>query len=320
MYPSLIIQYGFVPPHLNKKAFLEIYSNTYTERIAAKKKGKKLESDTKKLTLNSVSGMYQSEYSWLYSPYAVMQVRINGQLLLLMLCERLLSLGATIHQVNTDGVLYSLKKDKLEELNTTIKEFEILTKLTFETEQYKSFYQLAVNDYFCVNMNDNIKEKGLFVTKVELGKGLTPKIIPKAVINFFINGTPIEETIKSCVDIRDFLMSEKTGKQWNVEYMNMPQQRINRFYASTNGGYLWKWKLTGYKEGEVIEIRDSYGLNEVFIAKAKQYQNMLAASGVTLLNKLDNLSTENRNINYRYYIYEAYKLLRALKPLQLSLF
>ena len=91
-------------------------------------------------------------------------------------------------------------------------------------------------------------------------------------------------------------MSEKTGKQWNVEYMNMPQQRINRFYASTNGGYSWKWKLTGYKEGEVIEIRDSYGLNEVFIGKAKQYQNMLAASGVTLLNKLDNLSTENRNI------------------------
>ena len=299
MYPSLIIQYGFVPPHLNKKAFLEIYSNTYTERIAAKKKGKKLESDTKKLTLNSVSGMYQSEYSWLYSPYAVMQVRINGQLLLLMLCERLLSLGATIHQVNTDGVLYSLKKDKLEELNATIKEFEILTKLTFETEQYKSFYQLAVNDYFCVDMNDNIKEKGLFVTKVELGKGLTPKIIPKAVINFFINGTPIEETIKSCVDIRDFLMSEKTGKQWNVEYMNMPQQRINRFYASTNGGYLWKWKTDNI---------------------TKQYQNMLAASGVTLLNKLDNLSTENRNINYRYYIYEAYKLLRALKPLQLSLF
>ena len=115
-------------------------------------------------------------------------------------------------------------------------------------------------------------------------------------------------------------MSEKTGKQWNVEYMNMPQQRINRFYASTNGGYLWKWKLTGYKEGEAIEVHDSYGINETFIAKAKQYQNMLAASGVTLLNKLDNLSTENRNINYRYYIYEAYKLLRALKPLQLSLF
>ena len=71
-----------------------------------------LESETKKLLLNSVTGNYQNEYSWLYSPFAVMQIRMNGQLVLLMLCERLMELGATIIQINTDGVLYRIKKAK----------------------------------------------------------------------------------------------------------------------------------------------------------------------------------------------------------------
>ena len=298
LYPSLLIEYGFVPPHLGKE-FLQVYSNIRTERIEAKHNGNKDKNETLKLALNAVTGNYQNEYSWLYSPFAVMQIRMNGQLLLLKLAEMLIAIGCRIIQYNTDGLFLICKKDKKEEYDKVIKEFEQFSRLTMETEEFKGLYQLAINDYFAVTKNGTIKEKGCFITSTKLGKGLTPKIIPKAVINFFINGTPIEETIKSCVDIRDFLMSEKTGKQWNVEYMNMPQQRINRFYASTNGGYLWKWKTDNI---------------------TKQYQNMLAASGVTLLNKLDNLSTENRNINYRYYIYEAYKLLRALKPLQLSLF
>ena len=298
LYPSLLIEYGFVPPHLGKE-FLQVYSNIRTERLEAKHNGNKDKNETLKLALNAVTGNYQNEYSWLYSPFAVMQIRMNGQLLLLKLAEMLIAIGCRIIQYNTDGLFLICKKNKKEEYDKVIKEFEQFSRLTMETEEFKGLYQLAINDYFAVTKNGTIKEKGCFITSTKLGKGLTPKIIPKAVINFFINGTPIEETIKSCVDIRDFLMSEKTGKQWNVEYMNMPQQRINRFYASTNGGYLWKWKTDNI---------------------TKQYQNMLAASGVTLLNKLDNLSTENRNINYRYYIYEAYKLLRALKPLQLSLF
>ena len=149
-----------------------------------------------------------------------------------------------------------------------------------------------------ITEDDKVKEKGMFITTTKLGKGLSPKIIPKAVIAFFKDGIPVEETIKGCKDIKDFLMSEKTGKQWNVEYLNQEQQRTNRFYASTNGGYLWKWKDNG---------------------GTKQYQNMLTASGVTLLNTFDDIPIEKRNINYRYYIFEAYKIVRELKPLQLSL-
>lgn len=261
----------------------------------------------------------QNEYSWLYSPFAVMQIRMNGQLLLLKLAEMLLSINCKLVQINTDGIFLICKKNKLEEYNKIIKEFEDFSLLTMETEEFKALYQIAINDYFAITKDNKVKEKGIFITETKLGKGLTPKIIPKAVIDFFTKNIPVEQTIKECSDIKDFLMSEKTGKQWQVEYLNKPQQRINRFYASTNGGYLWKWKLTGYKEGEIIELHDSYGLTDVYVAKEKQYQNMLADSGVTLLNTFDDKSIIDRNINYRYYIHETYKLIRQLKPLQLSL-
>lgn len=297
LYPSLIIQYGFIPPHLDKQAFLSVYTKIYTERIAAKKAGRKLESDTKKLVLNSVTGNYQNEYSWLYSPFAVMQIRMNGQLLLLMLCERLLELGATIYQVNTDGVLYGLKQAKYDELQTIIADFEKISRLTFETEQFESFYQLAVNDYFGKQQN-SIKEKGCFITKTKLGKGLSPTIIPLAVEKYFLEGIKPQDYIPTVTDIKPFLMSEKTGKQWTVEYNSIKQQRTNRFYASDNGYFLYKWKLEN---------------------GVKEYQNMLTASGVTLLNNLDDLK-EDPKINYRYYITEANKIIAKLKNRQLSLF
>ena len=299
LYPSMLIEYEFYPKHLGKE-FLEVYKQIKDERIEAKHNGDKVKNETLKLALNGLSGNLQNEHNFCYSPFAVMQIRINGQLLLLMLAEKLTQIGCRIVQANTDGLFVLLKKDAYSKVNSICREWEQLTKLTLEEDRFKAMYQYAINDYFAITEDNKVKEKGMFITTVKLGKGLTPKIIPKAVISFFKDGISVEDTIKNCTDIRDFLMSEKTGKQWHVEYMNEEQQRTNRFYASTNGGYLWKWKYSNDSD-------------------AKSYQNMLTASGVTLLNKFDNKPIEERKINYRYYIMEAYRIIRDLKPLQLSL-
>lgn len=318
LYPSMLIEYEFYPKHLGKE-FLEVYKQIKDERIEAKHNGDKVKNETLKLALNGLSGNLQNEHNFCYSPFAVMQIRINGQLLLLMLAEKLTQIGCRIVQANTDGLFVLLKKDVYSKVNSICREWEQLTKLTLEEDRFKAMYQYAINDYFAITEDNKVKEKGMFITAVKLGKGLTPKIIPKAVISFFKDGIPVEDTIKNCTDIRDFLMSEKTGKQWHVEYMNEEQQRTNRFYASTNGGYLWKWKDTGHKEGEIITYTEPYVGERRYKASVRQYQNMLTASGVTLLNKFDDKPIEERKINYRYYIMEAYKIIRDLKPLQLSL-
>ena len=235
-----------------------------------------------------------------------MKVRINGQLLLLMLAEKLTQIQCRIVQANTDGLFVVVKKDKLQEYQQICKDWEQLTKLTLEEDRFEAMYQYAINDYIAIKEGYSqskdpklIKTKGMFITEVKLGKGLTPKIIPEAIIKYFADGIPVKYTIYNCKDIKKFLMSEKTGKQWHVEYLGKEQQRTNRFYASTNGGYLWKWK-------------DDNG--------SKAYQNMLTASGVTILNMFDDKPIEERKINYRYYLKEALKIIEELQPRQLNLF
>ena len=209
LYPSMLIEYGFYPKHLGPE-FLEIYKQIKDERIEAKHNGNKVKNETLKLALNGLSGNLQNPHNFCYSPEAVMKIRINGQLLLLMLAEKLTQLGCRIIQANTDGLFVLLKKSVYVSVNKVCREWEQLTKLTLEEERFKAMYQYAINDYFAITEDDKVKEKGMFITTVKLGKGLTPKIIPKAVINFFKNGVPVEETIKGCQDIRDFLMAEKT--------------------------------------------------------------------------------------------------------------
>lgn len=311
LYPSMIIEHNLYPPHLGKE-FLETYTNIRTRRLEAKKNKIKVVDKTLKLSLNGLSGNLQNEHSWCYSPFTVMQIRINGQLLLLKLSEQLLSIGCKLHQINTDGVLYTCKKAKYDELQRILKDWENLTKLKLETEEFVQFYQLAINDYFGLKSDNTVKKKGFFLTNIELGKGLSPKIIPEAIINYFIDGIPVEETITSCRDIRKFLQAEKTGKQWTVEYNEQVQQRTNRFYVSNSGYYLWKWKL------------DETG--------KKQYQNMLKGYGVKLHNRLysdEDLQWKYSqgetfqsiyDINYQYYIVQCLKIIEQLKPKQLNLF
>lgn len=373
LYPSMLIEYGFYPKHLGPE-FLEVYSQIRSERIEAKHNGDKIKDSTLKLALNGLSGNLQNEHNFCYSPFAVMQIRINGQLLLLMLAEKLVELGCRIVQANTDGLFVLLKKSIYDKVNIVCREWEQLTKLTLEEDRFEAMYQYAINDYIAVkegyakkkhefrdftavmdpktgdhikygatnakgetyrNMDeirkDYIKTKGMFITEVLLGKGLSPKIIPEAIIKYFVDGIPVEDTVKGCTDIKKFLMSEKTGKQWHVEYMNQEIQRTNRFYASTDGAYLWKWKGIGehyaWNPSELSDMaywsliqegKDPY--NPPLVPDTKQYQNMLTASGVTLLNMFDDKPIEDRKINYRYYLRECYKIIEDLKPRQLSLF
>lgn len=302
MYPSLLIKYNLTPRHLGKE-FLQVYSNVYNERIEAKHSGQKLKNITFKLTLNSVTGKMQQETSWMYDPFNVFKIRINGQLILLMLVDRLLELGCKIVQVNTDGVMYVGKKTLKDRIQEAISEVESITQLVFESNDYEAFYQYAVNDYFGIidgysRSKDPklIEKKGMFITKTKLGKGLTPTIIPKAVINYFLTKQPVDKYIRNCKDIREFVMGQRVDKKFTVYHGNIPVQRINRFYASTNDYYLFKKS----PEGRVA--------------------NMLTKSGVTILNTYDEKPIEHRHINYQYYITEAQKIINDFCCVQLSLF
>ena len=297
MYPSLLIKYKWGPRQLGN-LFCDIFEGIYHERVEAKRTGQKIKNLFLKIVLNSPTGKMQQEVSWMYDPFNVFKIRINGQLILLMLVDRLLELGCEIIQVNTDGVVYRAKNSLREGIERAISEVEQITQLGFEVDEYEAFYQYAINDYFGVLANGEIEEKGMFITKTKLGKGLSPVVIPKAVINYFVHHIPVTETIEKDRDIRDFLMSQAVDKKFKVIHGDKPVQRINRFYASTNGPYLYKEDPRG----------------------SRDRTNMLTKSGVTILNKFDDRQIEDRKINYRYYISEAKKVIADFTEQQLSLF
>ena len=313
MYPSLLIKYKWGPRQLGK-LFCDIFENIYDERVEAKRTGQKIKNPFLKIVLNSPTGKMQQEVSWMYDPFNVFKIRINGQLILLMLVDRLLTLGCEIIQVNTDGVVYRAKNSLKNGIQEAIREVEQITQLNFEIDEYEAFYQYAINDYFGVLKNGEIEEKGMFITKTKLGKGLQPVVIPKAVIAYFTQGTPVTEFIEKDKDIRDFLMSQAVDKKFKVVHGDKPVQRINRFYASTDGPYLYKVKKNenpGHKTGQWGEEYD---------VPEESWFNMLTKSGVTILNKLDDTTVENRKINYRYYISEANKIIADFVNQQLELF
>ena len=297
MYPSLLIEYGF-GPRQGGEIFRELFAQLKAERLEAKHTGQKVKNAFLKIVLNSPTGKMQQEVSWMYDPFNVFRIRINGQLILLLLVDRLLSLGCEIIQCNTDGVVYRAKNGLKQAISDAIKEVESLTRLEFESDEYEAFYQYAINDYFGVLKGGEIEEKGMFITKNKLGKGLAPVVIPKAVINYFTKGQSIEEFVKSDTDIRDFLMSQAVDKKFSVIHGETHIQRINRFYASTDGPYLFK--------------KDEKDVDKV--------SNMLTKSGVTILNELYDTTVEGRNINYRYYISEAKKIVADFTEQQLDLF
>lgn len=302
MYPSFIVQYKWIPRHLGE-TFWKIYKQIYHERIEAKHSGQKLKNMALKLVLNSVTGKFQQNTSWMYDPFAIFKIRINGQLVLLMLVDRLLELNCKIVQVNTDGVVYVAKKADSDRIQEAINEVERITRLSFESNNYEAFYQYAINDYFGIeegySQSNNpklIEKKGMFITETRLGKGLAPVIIPKAVINYFLTKEPVTDFIKRQTDIKDFLMCQRADKKFKVRHGNRYVQRINRYYASTNDHYLTKVGENG---------------NEA---------NMLTKSGVTILNKMDDQPIEQRHVNYQYYISEANKIINDFVCVQLDLF
>ena len=305
MYPSFIVRYGWFPRHLGK-AGIDVYTKIYKDRIYAKHNGQKHKNLALKLVLNSVTGKMQQETSWMYDPFSVFKIRINGQLVLLMLVDILLQYNCKIVQVNTDGVMFIAKKHNRGGIQESVAELERKTLLSFEEDRYEAFYQYAVNDYFGVIEGFSqsrdpkmIERKGMFITDTSLGKGLTPVIIPEAVIKYFVNGTPIETTIKECKNIKKFMMGQRVGKKFSIEYRDKKIQRINRFYASTDGYYLYKVDNTNDKI---------------------TYHNLLTKSGVTVLNKYDDADIKCRHINYSYYTSEARKIVENLRCRQLDLF
>lgn len=250
----------------------------------------------------------QNEHNFCYSPFTVMQIRMNGQLMLLMLAEKLVQIGCKILQANTDGLFILRRLSDEQKFKKVCKEWESLTKLVLEEDQFEAFYQYAINDYLAIKKGYKethnpklLKKKGLFIDEVRLGKGMNAMIIPEAINKYLADGINITDTINNCKDLNKFITYQKVSKTFSVEYASKLITRINRYYVSVAGHALLKCKVT----------EDGTRTN---------YISLLSGYGVTIVNNFNEIKEFPQDINYSYYITEASKITSVFQHKQLKLF
>ena len=305
-YPGLMISLDLYPSQLGVE-FVEVLKNLTERRIEAKKNKDKLIADTFKLAINCCYGKLGDKQSWLQSMKTLYSVTINGQLFLLMLVERLSKFR--VFSVNTDGVSVLLERKDEQSFYSICEEFSKYIGIPVEYAHYKKCIFTSVNDYLIQKTNGELKKKGDWITKFDWHQNNSYRIIPIALEKFFIEGIPIEETIKNHDNILDFCAKKKSVGEWwfeirqviNGEVVIKKLQKNNRYYLSNHGGVIYKLHPDGREQ--FVEAHPLKG----------------RAWYCTVINKLDRKEIKDRDIHYKYYIRECQKKIHALLPNQLKL-
>lgn len=241
LYPSLMIKYNLLSRSVSDPAKFE---EIYHERLRLKKEGNPLQ-ESLKLVLNSTYGVMKDRSNPLYDPLQANRVCIYGQILLLDLIERF-EPHCQLIQSNTDGILVRMPDgadpDEWFDLIDDIAfEWEQRTSLVLEFQEFKEVYQKDVNNYVIIPDGELFDEKGKphWKSKGAYVKKLSPldydlPIVNKALIDFMVHGTPIEQTINACDELKEFqLVTKISGKYTHIQHGDKRlKEKCIRVFAS----------------------------------------------------------------------------------------
>ncbi|WP_150526493.1 hypothetical protein [Roseibium sediminis] len=259
-YPSIIMKLGLYPKSLGKD-FLEVYGGLIKDRLAAKKAKDKVRDKAGKIALNGAYGKLGSPYSVLFAPHLLIAVTLTGQLSLLMLIEKAEAAGIPVVSGNTDGVLFHCPRslvggidgDRLTggRLKEITDWWEKTTGFKLEFVEYKSIHNQSVNSYFAIRADGKIKRKGPIGNpwserpeendlRAQMMKNPQMTICSDAALQYILDGTPVETTIKQCRDVRKFVTVIKAtgGATWRDEVLG----KVVRYIWSTEGDPIVKVK------------------------------------------------------------------------------
>lgn len=329
LYPRLADVNGLFPVLLGSE-FCKIYRNKIIEvRVASKnaitahKKGikllkvdevtyHKLVSDGYKLAANSVYGKSNDDNSVLKDPVYTSKTTINGQLSIYMLCEMFLPLGKII-QANTDGVTLLLKRDKLAEYHKICDEWQKLTNLELEFDEFKAFHMRDVNNYLVIKNDGSTKEKGAYeVDKVNgneraYHKNNSFRIVPLAVREYFVNGLDPLEVILGHRNIYDFLGREKFQSDSYGQLRNYDD-------TDDDDGDLFGQKLYRQETPKVTRYyvtKKGKALHKV-MKKTNRSSRVNVGYQINLCQKVEDENAKHYDINYDFYLNEALKLINNI--------
>lgn len=256
-YSHLMTLMGYCSRNMPSPKMLE---DTLEERVAAKKAGDKATANALKLVLNTtygamLNGKDGTAFNDLYDPLMGRSVCISGQLFLLELSEHLIAECPTLKiiQLNTDGIMVSFDHEDEAKYQEITQEWQDRTGFELEEDFIRKIVQKDVNNYVEVPADGGEpKVKG-----GQLVRGIAPAgafninnnavVVARAIKQYFIDGTPPEETIAASENILDFQLIAKAGGKYSQCYHLVGGEKVivlkvNRVYAVSD-----KSKGTVYK-------------------------------------------------------------------------
>lgn len=206
---------------------------------------------------NSTYGAMKDQYNNLYDPRQANNVCVSGQLLLLDLIEHLEPVCDLI-QSNTDGLLIKLRGNSEKEINACFEkvddicyEWERRSKMELEFDEFTEVWQKDVNNYIAIHKDGSVKSKGGYVKKLKTLDNDLP-IVNKALIDYMVHGTAIEDTVNNCNDLIMFQKIVKLTNKYKYVVHNNQQysEKVFRVFASTSSkdSIICKVKQKGDKE------------------------------------------------------------------------
>ena len=246
----------------------QTYADVLDRRMKAKAAGDKHTANALKLVCNTTYGCLLNKYNDLYDPLMGRSVCISGQLYLLELAEHCFQTidGLRIVQLNTDGIMVECDKSDYEKLSEICKEWQERTGFELEEDTVVKIAQKDVNNYIEVQAGGLHKAKGGYLVK-----GIAPAgafnvnnscvIVATALKEYFLHGTPVENTINACDDIFQFQIIAKAGAKYREAYHLIngekhPVQKVNRVYAAKDERYgkIYKVKAEDDSEAKIDSL------------------------------------------------------------------
>ena len=234
-YPSLQKKYHFGYRVMDNP---ENFEFIHDSNIEFKRKGDKKARLPFKIMDNAISGQMKQKGSALYDPMSNNSICINGQLLLLDLIEHIEPYCELI-QNNTDGIVIKLNdyENDFDVIDRIVSDWESRTgmKMDFDTF-FGEIFQKDVNNYLLIDRETGaMKVKGAYVKKLSPLDYDLP-ILNKALVDYMVDGIPVEQTINNCDDLKEFqLVSKISSKYSHILYGDKPiKEKCIRIFASKN--------------------------------------------------------------------------------------
>ncbi|MDL2301829.1 ERF family protein [Lachnospiraceae bacterium OttesenSCG-928-D06] len=245
-YPHLMTLCGYTSRNIPSA---ETFENVLETRMKAKASGDKATANALKLVVNTTYGALLNQYNDLYDPLMGRSVCITGQLFLMELAQHLYRdiPGLKIVQLNTDGIMVECDTTDLAKLDEICDEWQSRTGFELEEDSVVRIAQKDVNNYVEVQPDGKSKAKGGYLVKGVSTVGAfninnSCCVVATALKEFFVNGTPVEETINNCEDIFQFQIVAKAGAKYREAYHVVGEekqsvQKVNRVYATADQRY-----------------------------------------------------------------------------------